>query len=309
MESDTTQRRDDHAGQAERESSARISLEKTSYRHQAKRARAAMSMAERTGQSEAVCERLLRLPKVGAAHVVACYLAHGDELDLSRFIRAFVASNGGLEGVGNGGALASGELGAQLSSGEHELLDGYGKSPIEPEFSQVPATPETAGISQNPAHIVALPVTLRGHKLAFVQVNDAELANPEMLPRCLREPSRALEAVPAELAGRVIDPADIDVAILPGLAFDAHGTRLGYGGGYYDAWLGEAYGLGGAGKTGKRSGSARRSTSKAPSSQRPFLIGACFDCQLLPPAATLPREPHDIAMDAVVTAGGVLQLN
>ena len=267
-------------------------------------------MAERMRQSETVCEELLGLSEVGAAHVVACYLAYRDELDLGGFMRSFVVSNDRLEGAadGNDGALASGELGAQLSSGEHELLDGCEKSPIEPEFSQVPVTPETAGIPQNSSRIVALPVTLRGHKLAFVQVNDAELANPKMLPRCLREPSRALEAVPAELAGRVIDPADIDAVILPGLAFDAHGTRLGYGGGYYDAWLGEAYGLGGAGKTGKRSGGARRSTSKAPSSQRPFLIGACFDCQLLPPAATLPREPHDITMDAVVTASGVLQL-
>lgn len=285
--------------------------EKTLRRQQAKRARANMSEAERMRQSEAVCDKLLELPEVGAARVVTCYLAHGDELDLGSFMRAFVVSNDRLEGAadGNDGALASGELGAQLSSGEHELLDGCEKSPIEPEFSQVPATPETASISQNPARIVALPVTLRGPRLTFVQVNVAELANPEMLSRCLREPSRALEAVPAELAGRVIDPADIDVAILPGLAFDTHGTRLGYGGGYYDAWLEEAYGLGGAGKTGKRSGGTRRSTSKAPSSQRPFLIGACFDCQLLPPAATLPREPHDVPMDAVVTASRVLQLN
>ena len=283
--------------------------EKTLRREQAKRARAAMSMAERMRQGEAVCERLLGLPEVGAAHVVACYLAHGDELDLGGFMRAFAAINGGLEGVGNGGALTSGQHEPQGNSGEHELLDGCGKSPIEPETSQALTTPETAGIPQNPAHIVALPVTLRGHKLAFVQVDDAELANPETLPHCLHEPSHPLDAVPAELAARIIDPVDIDAVILPGLAFDTHGTRLGYGGGYYDAWLGEAYGLGDAGKTGKRSGGARRSTSKAPSSHRPFLIGACFDCQLLPPAATLPREPHDIAMDAVVTASRVLQLN
>jgi len=241
--------------------------EKALRREQAKRARAAMSMAERMRQSEAVCDRLLRLPEVGAACVVACYLAHGDELDLGGFMRAFA-------------------------------LDG-----------SCGLSDDTSGISQNPARIVALPVTLHGPKLAFVQVDDAELANPETLPHCLHEPSHPLDAVPAELADRIIDPVDIDAVILPGLAFDTHGTRLGYGGGYYDAWLGEAYGLGGAGKTGKRSGGARRSTSKAPSSQRPFLIGACFDFQLLPPAATLPREPHDIAMDVVVTASGVLQLN
>ena len=284
--------------------------EKALRRQQAKRARVAMSMAERTGQSEAVCDRLLRLPEVGTARVVACYLAHGDELDLGGFMRAFVESNDKLEGAtdGNGSALASGQHEPQGNSGEHELLDGCEKNPIEPEFSQVPATPETADISLSTARIVALPVTLRGPRLAFVQVDDAELANPETLPHCLREPSHPLDAVPAELAGRVIDPADIDVAILPGLAFDAHGTRLGYGGGYYDAWLGEAYGLGDAGKTGKQSGGTRRSTSKVSSPQRPFLIGACFDCQLLPPAATLPREPHDVPMDAVVTAGRMLQL-
>ena len=285
--------------------------EKALRREQAKRARANMSEAERMQQSEAVCERLLRLPEIGAAHVAACYLAHGDELDLSGFMRAFVASNDKLEGAvdGNGGTLASGEHEQRENSGEHELLDGCEKSPARLETSQNPTAPEQVSISQNPGRIVALPVTLCGHKLAFVQVNDAELANPETLPRCLREPSRPLEAVPAELAGRVVDPADIDVAILPGLAFDTHGTRLGYGGGYYDVWLGEAYGLGDAGKTGKRSGGARRSTSKVPSSHRPFLIGTCFDCQLLPPATTLPCEPHDIAMDAVVTASGVLQLN
>ena len=238
--------------------------EKALRREQAKRARANMSEAERMQQSEAVCDKLLELPEVGAARVVTCYLAHGDELDLGGFMRAFA-------------------LGGSCSLSDN-----------------------SSGISQNSGRIVALPVTLRGHRLTFVQVDVAELANPETLPFCFREPSRPLGAVPDELADRIIDPANIDAIILPGLAFDTHGTRLGYGGGYYDAWLGEVYGPGDTGKSGKRSGNARRSTSKAPSPHRPFLIGACFDCQLLPPATTLPCEPHDIAMDAVVTAGGMV---
>ena len=283
--------------------------EKALRREQAKRARAAMGETQRARQSEAVCDRLLRLPEVGTARVVACYLAHGDELDLGRFMQTLVASNDRLRRAAddNSDAMASGKHEPQRSSGEHELLDGCEKGPIGPEVSQVSVAPDAADIFQNPARIVALPVTLRGHKLAFVQVDVAELANPETLPHCLREPSCPLDAVPAELADRVINPADIDVVILPGLAFDTHGTRLGYGGGYYDAWLGEAYSLGDADKTKKRSSGAHRSTSKMPSSHRSFLIGACFDCQLLPPAATLPREPYDIAMDAVVTASEVVR--
>lgn len=125
---------------------------------------------------------------------------------------------------------------------------------------------------------VCLPVTLGGRTLAFVDVRACELADRACLPRCLREPQHPLSAVPEELAGRVVDPSEIDVAVLPGLAFDRRGVRLGYGGGYYDAWLGEAFGPG----------------------RRPFFVGTCFDCQLLPPGETLPHEPHDIAMDLVV---------
>lgn len=127
---------------------------------------------------------------------------------------------------------------------------------------------------------VCLPVTLSGRRLAFVDVQACDLADRARLPRCLREPQRPLPTVSEELAERVVSPSEIDVAVLPGLAFDRKGTRLGYGGGYYDAWLEKAFGSGG----------------------RPLLIGTCFDCQLLPPGEALPREPHDMAMDLVATS-------
>ncbi len=67
-------------------------------------------------------------------------------------------------------------------------------------------------------------------------------------------------------------PAEqIDVAIVPGVAFCEDGTRLGMGGGMYDRFL---------------------------ETLDCLKIGACFELQLAP---QLPREPHDVPMDAIIT--------
>ena len=65
---------------------------------------------------------------------------------------------------------------------------------------------------------------------------------------------------------------EIDLAIIPGVAFDRHGTRLGRGKGYYDRLL-----------------------SLSPNA---YKIGICFPFQML---EHLPSEPHDILMNEVVS--------
>lgn len=70
-----------------------------------------------------------------------------------------------------------------------------------------------------------------------------------------------------------------DVAIVPGLAFDAVCHRLGFGKGYYDRMLSEFAGV---------------------------KIGLAFDCQRLP---VLPASEHDVAMDFIVTETQVLRRN
>jgi 5-formyltetrahydrofolate cyclo-ligase len=75
-----------------------------------------------------------------------------------------------------------------------------------------------------------------------------------------------------------VRPASVTAAIVPGLAFDPTGTRLGRGAGVYDRLL-----------------------ATLPGTAR--LIGLARHERIVP---ALPREPHDIPMHAIVTPRGKL---
>mgnify|MGYP005991094613 CR=1 FL=1 len=73
-----------------------------------------------------------------------------------------------------------------------------------------------------------------------------------------------------------LDPQDVGTVLVPGVCFDRHGGRIGYGGGFYDRLL-------------PRTGAAVR-------------IGICLEVQLVDRVAA---DPHDAPVDAVVTEGDV----
>ncbi len=87
-------------------------------------------------------------------------------------------------------------------------------------------------------------------------------------PRGVREP---LGETPFPLE-------QIDLIIVPGLAFDRQGGRLGRGGGHYDRILGRKDCVG-------------------------KVIGACFASQIV---SEVPREEHDSSMSAVLTENDFL---
>ncbi|GAC1411512.1 MAG: 5-formyltetrahydrofolate cyclo-ligase [Actinomycetota bacterium] len=72
---------------------------------------------------------------------------------------------------------------------------------------------------------------------------------------------------------QAVSPEDphADVILVPGVAFDASGRRLGYGGGFYDGFLSESKGT---------------------------RVGLCFDCQIVD---LVPSEERDQPVNIVVS--------
>jgi 5-formyltetrahydrofolate cyclo-ligase len=121
----------------------------------------------------------------------------------------------------------------------------------------------------------------RGARIAFPRVADDQTprlrfhlaADGDLQPGRfgIPEPSPGLPEVAA---------GDIDLMLVPGLAFDAAGHRLGTGGGYYDEWLEQA------------------------GASRPRVMGLAYDFQIV---EACPTEPRDQAVDGVVTDARVLR--
>ena len=75
------------------------------------------------------------------------------------------------------------------------------------------------------------------------------------------------------LSQRKVEIDELDLIMVPGVAFDPQGNRLGHGKGYFDKLLEHAQ-------------------------PNTALVGIAFNCQVF---SEIPMETHDVAMDKVVT--------
>ncbi len=89
------------------------------------------------------------------------------------------------------------------------------------------------------------------------------------------EPKAELRSLPA----KQVNVKEIDLIMVPGVAFDRRGGRMGHGKGYYDKLLEHA-----------------RPTTP--------LVALAFECQLLP---EIPVHAHDVFMDKVITEAEIYQ--
>lgn len=108
---------------------------------------------------------------------------------------------------------------------------------------------------------VALPVCTPERDLNAVVINDLSQLQPATFG--LMEPSPG---------SPLIADDQLQLIVIPGVAFDEKGRRLGHGAGYYDRFL-----------------------SKTPDA---FKLGLAYDFQLVP---EVPAESHDIKMNGLLT--------
>ncbi len=82
--------------------------------------------------------------------------------------------------------------------------------------------------------------------------------------------------------GELVVPTKQDIMVLPGVAFDTKGNRIGYGGGYYDRYL------------------------EQQKENLPCLIGVGYELQMF--SGILPTEPQDKQVDFIVTEKKVYKI-
>ena len=125
------------------------------------------------------------------------------------------------------------------------------------------------------ANVVALPEVVAARTVMVFDSVPGEPITGPFIEWC-REQGKVV-ALPEDAPA--IDPALVDVVIVPGLAFTDSGGRLGQGGGWYDRFL-------------------------AHTRADCVTVGVGFRQQLV---AAIPTEPHDVDVSIVVSDAGAVR--
>ena len=156
------------------------------------------------------------------------------------------------------------------------VMTAYIPSPGEPDVSAICSRVQEAGGR------VLLPIPRAGRQMEWA-LDDGEHRRDPSLPVLVP----AGPAVAAGAAGLL--EQGVQLVLVPALAVDGAGTRLGQGGGFYDRLLEDLAGSGGPG------GPLLR------------IVAVVHDDELLP-AGSIPRESHDLPVGRVLTPTRLVDL-
>lgn len=112
---------------------------------------------------------------------------------------------------------------------------------------------------------VVVPYCLNNNELGLFLLTDMQQLETGAFG--IKEPIAALRDQ------HTVSPETLDTVVMPGVAFDRRGNRIGYGKGYFDRLLEKLHG----------------------DCQK---IGLAFDCQVF---AEIPTETHDLPVDYLIT--------
>lgn len=120
---------------------------------------------------------------------------------------------------------------------------------------------------------IVVPYCVEGRELALFHLTSMD----ELATGAFRilEPRPELRGLPE----KKVDVRELDLIVVPGVAFDRRGARMGHGFGYYDRLL----------------KGARPET---------LLVALAFECQVFD---EIPTEGHDVFMDLVITEKAVYE--
>lgn len=133
-------------------------------------------------------------------------------------------------------------------------------------YAAMPDEVQTKGILWAIAHSgreLYLPVTRRGGRMDAVRVTQDTVLEPDSY------------GIETPVSGDALPPEALDLALVPGIAFDRSGNRLGFGKGYFDRFLARC---------------------RCPA------IGLAYELQLVD---TIETVAHDVPMDKIVTETAV----